>query len=187
MVNYARTWLCTPAKPLSNASTAEQISPNSKHSCYARPATRGLRVPRPGNLSWAIIMRVAYVSADLGVPIFGCKGCSIHAQEVLAALVRRGAEIDLFSTSCEGEPTPGLDVLRLHPLPRPPKGEPAAREQAALAGNELLRTELARAGKFDLVYERYSLWSHAPMEFAQASGVPGLVEVNAPLIEEQAQ
>jgi glycosyltransferase involved in cell wall biosynthesis len=121
------------------------------------------------------------------VPIFGCKGCSIHAQEVLAALVRRGAEIDLFSTSCEGEPPPGLDVLRVHPLPRPPKGDPAAREQAALAGNELLKTELSRGGKFDLVYERYSLWSHAAMEFARASGLPGLVEVNAPLIEEQAQ
>src|SRR5262249_19658932 len=38
----------------------------------------------------------------------------------------------------------------------------------------------------DLVYERYSLWSFAGIDYAQAHGIPGLLEVNAPLIEEQA-
>jgi len=132
-------------------------------------------------------MRIAYVSADLGVPIFGRKGCSIHAQEVLSALVRRGAQVDLFTTSGEGEPPAGLENLTVHVLPRPPKGEPAAREQAAIAGNVNLQAELERAGPFDLVYERYSLWSYAAMEFARTAGVPALLEVNAPLIEEQAQ
>src|SRR5262249_28719993 len=47
-------------------------------------------------------MRVAYVSADHGVPVFGQKGCSIHAQEVLRALLRQGAKVELFSTRCEG-------------------------------------------------------------------------------------
>jgi hypothetical protein len=46
---------------------------------------------------------------------------------------------------------------------------------------------LERVGPFDLVYERYSLWSFAAMEYAKAIGVPGLLEVNAPLIEEQAK
>ena len=31
-------------------------------------------------------MRVAYVCADPGVPVFGRKGCSIHVQEVLREL-----------------------------------------------------------------------------------------------------
>src|SRR2546426_12362477 len=39
---------------------------------------------------------------------------------------------------------------------------------------------------YDLVYERYSLWSLAGMEHAATAGIPGLLEVNAPLIEEQA-
>ncbi len=131
--------------------------------------------------------RLAYVSADPGVPIFGRKGCSIHAQEVLRALSRRGATVELFSPSMEGGPLPGLEAISLHPLPRPPGAEPAAREQAALAANELLTAQLELAGPFDFVYERYSLWSYAGMEYARRARVPGLLEVNAPLIEEQAE
>src|SRR5207245_2286466 len=67
-------------------------------------------------------MRIAYVCADPGVPVFGRKGCSVHVQEMLRALQGHGAGVDLF----------------------------AARVDAAPAG------------------------------------VPGLLEVNAPLIEEQA-
>jgi glycosyltransferase involved in cell wall biosynthesis len=132
-------------------------------------------------------MRIAYVSADLGVPIFGRKGCSIHAQEVLRALLRRCAEVDLFTTAGDGQRTPGLEHLKVHPLPRPPKGEPATREQAALAGNETLVSALEGARAFDCVYERYSLWSYGAMEFAKAGELPGLLEVNAPLIDEQAK
>jgi glycosyltransferase involved in cell wall biosynthesis len=131
--------------------------------------------------------RIAYVSADLGVPIFGRKGCSIHAQEVLQTLVRRGAQVELFSTSVEGECGPGLAGIKVHSLPRPAKGDPAGREKEALAGNFALTATLEAAGPVDLLYERYSLWSYAAMEHARATGVPGLLEVNAPLIDEQAQ
>ncbi len=130
--------------------------------------------------------RLAYVSADLGVPVFGRKGCSIHVQEVLRALLRREVEVDLFTTSGEGEPPADLAPVRLHPLPRPDLQDPAAREQASQAGNASLRAALERAGRFDFVYERYSLWSYAGMEFARQTKVPGVLEVNAPLIEEQA-
>ncbi len=132
-------------------------------------------------------MRIAYVSADLGVPIFGRKGCSIHVQEVVRALKNRGAEVEVFSANASGTPAMGLDDLRVHSLPRPPKGDLAAREQAALAANGELRAALAREPPYDLVYERYSLWSFAAMESARAANTPGLLEVNAPLIEEQAE
>ena len=131
--------------------------------------------------------RIAYLSADLGVPVFGRKGCSIHAQEVLRALTHADAQVELFTTSGEGEPSPGLEAVRVHPLPRPPKCERAEREQAELAGNANLRTELERALPFDFIYERYSLWSFAGMEFAREKKLPGLLEVNSPLIEEQAE
>src|SRR5260370_20002546 len=110
--------------------------------------------------------RLAYVSADLGVPVFGRKGCSIHVQEVLRSLARQGAQANLFTTSCEGEPSPGLEAVRLRALPRPPKGDRAAREQAELAGNANLRRELELAAPFHFVFQRYSLWSFACMEFA---------------------
>jgi len=133
------------------------------------------------------MIRIAYISADPGVPIFGRKGCSIHAQEVLRGLVKYGAEVDLFATNLAGEPPPGLEDVQVHPLAPAPKGDLAAREQLLLAGNRELRDALDGAGPFDLVYERYSLWSFAGMDYARAANTKGLLEVNAPLIEEQAE
>jgi glycosyltransferase involved in cell wall biosynthesis len=132
-------------------------------------------------------MRVAYITADPGVPVFGSKGCSIHVQEVLRALAGRGAEIELFATNCTGERPAGLDKVRLHPLPPAPKGDLASREQKCLQANEPLRATLEREGPFSLVYERHSLWIFAAMEYARASCTPGLLEVNAPLVDEQAE
>jgi glycosyltransferase involved in cell wall biosynthesis len=132
-------------------------------------------------------MRIAYVCADPGVPVFGRKGCSIHVQEVIRGLRRHGAEIELFATRLGGEPPAELRAVPVHRLPALPKQELAAREQAALAANDELRAALERVGPFDLVYERYSLWSFAGMEYARAHGIPGLLEVNTPLIEEQAR
>jgi glycosyltransferase involved in cell wall biosynthesis len=132
-------------------------------------------------------MRIAYVSADPGVPVFGRKGCSIHVQEVLRAMAQRGIVLDLFTTSGEGERPAGLESVCLHSLGTPPRGEAAVREQALIAINSQLRSQLEQHGPFDLVYERYSLWSFAPMDYARERGLPGLLEVNAPLIEEQAR
>jgi glycosyltransferase involved in cell wall biosynthesis len=131
-------------------------------------------------------MRIAYLCADQGVPVFGRKGCSIHVQEVVRALIGRGAQVDLFSPRIEGDPPAGLESARPHPLPIAADKDPAAREQAAFRANGELRLALEKEGPFDLVYERYSLWSHAGMDYAQAAGIPGLLEVNAPLIDEQA-
>jgi glycosyltransferase involved in cell wall biosynthesis len=131
-------------------------------------------------------MRIAYVCSDQGIPVFGRKGCSVHVQEVIRALVHLGAEVDLFTPRGEGVRPPGLESVRLHPLPLADQKSPAAREQVSLRGNADLRSALAREGPFDLIYERYSLWSHEGMDYAQALRIPGLLEVNAPLIEEQA-
>ena len=132
-------------------------------------------------------MRVAYVCADAGVPVFGRKGCSIHVQEVLAAFLRVGASVDLFASRFDGEPPAALEHVRLHKLPASNPAGVAARERASVHANEDLRRALERRGPFDLVYERYSLWSFAAMQYAAASATPGLLEVNAPLIEEQAK
>jgi len=79
-------------------------------------------------------------------------------------------------------------------LPHPPKGELAVREQLSLAANSNLNAALAgvnrdaaRGPLFNLIYERYSLWSYAGMEYSRVTGTPGVLEVNAPLIEEQAE
>ena len=133
-------------------------------------------------------MRVAYVCADAGVPVFGRKGCSVHVQEVLRALRRRGAAVELFAANLGGESPEDLDEVRIHALPAAPKGDVAEREAAALAANDALRTALARESlrrSFDFLYERHSLWSFAAMEFAHERHLPALLEVNAPLVAEQ--
>jgi glycosyltransferase involved in cell wall biosynthesis len=131
-------------------------------------------------------MRIAYVCADAGVPIFGSKGCSVHVQEMVRALQRRGASVDLFAARVDDPPPPGLESVPVYRLPSVGDGEPPGHTAALAALNRELAAALDRAGPYDLVYERYSLWSFAGMEHARAAGTPGLLEVNAPLIEEQA-
>ena len=43
-------------------------------------------------------MRVAYICADPGVPVFGTKGSSVHVQEIVRAWRRAGAEVTVYCT-----------------------------------------------------------------------------------------
>jgi len=131
-------------------------------------------------------MRIAYVCADPGVPVFGQKGCSVHVQEVMAAMAARGARVELFAARFGGEPF-AIEHIGCHQLARLPKGDVGARERAALAANSALHSSLCRAGPFDIVYERHALWSFAAMEYAANAGTPALLEVNSPLLVEQAE
>lgn len=131
-------------------------------------------------------MRVTYICADPGVPVFGCKGSSIHVQEVLRALLAQGATVELLATRFGGEPPPDLSQVSCVALPSPPKADPRQRERHSIAANDALKDLLASRARPDIVYERYSLWSRAGMEWARDNRVPGLLEVNAPLIDEQA-
>ncbi|AIE75637.1 Glycosyltransferase [Synechocystis sp. PCC 6714] len=76
--------------------------------------------------------------------------------------------------------------LPVYRLPKVPKGDLAMREQGLFQQNQTLQDLLTQAAPYDLVYERYSLWSRAGMSFARNRQIPGILEVNAPLIEEQA-
>ncbi|HYO50731.1 MAG TPA: glycosyltransferase family 4 protein [Chloroflexia bacterium] len=132
-------------------------------------------------------MRVAYVCADPGVPIYGRKGCSVHAQEVIRALCKRGLEVEVFASRVGGEPPDDLEEIVVHQLPPMTKDPLVGRERAALLKNGDLYAALDLEGPFDMVYERYSLWSFMAMQYARDKEVPGILEVNAPLIEEQAE
>jgi glycosyltransferase involved in cell wall biosynthesis len=131
-------------------------------------------------------MRIAFVSQDPGVPIYGRKGCSIHVQEVVRALTRSGVEVEIHSPRLDGTPPPGLADVRTFALPRNSKGDAGTRETALIASNDQLASNLRSCDAYDAVYERHSIWSTAGMDFAQAAGIPGILEVNSPLIEEQA-
>ena len=80
-------------------------------------------------------MRIAYVSVDPGVSVFGPHGAIVHIQEIVREFAAQGHEVTIFTT---------------------------------------------RRG-FDLVYERYSLFSTVIVEVNQ----PGVLEVNSPLLDLQ--
>jgi glycosyltransferase involved in cell wall biosynthesis len=130
-------------------------------------------------------VRVAYVCLDPGVPVFGNKGCSVHVQEILRAMVRQGFSITLL-TARLGGPTPsGLEPIEVIQLPRLPRQDDP--EFLPMVDRLALETGAALADLADLqlIYERYSLWSCAAMEFARDHGIVSCLEVNAPLIYEQ--
>ena len=128
-------------------------------------------------------MRIAYICCDPGIPVFGTKGASVHIQEVVRELRAAGHEVVLYALrSGEHVPT-DLTDLELH-LEAVADVEPAEREQAQAHAAERIVSRVIADGA-DLVYERYSLFSTALADITAATGVPGILEVNAPLIDEQ--
>ena len=132
-------------------------------------------------------MRIAYVNLDPGVPIFGSKGCSLHVQEMVRAFQELGHRVSVFTTAVGGDAPEGLAGTTIHRLPMPGKVDVATRERRSQQNNPRLTAALGAHGPFDIIYERYSLWGYAGMEYAHTAGIPGVLEVNAPLIEEQAR
>lgn len=128
---------------------------------------------------------IAYICADPGVPVFGTKGCSVHVQEVVRTFLKSGARVTLFAQRIGGKAPEDLQHIPVIQLPKLDKSSIESRELSALANNALLSEMLSEEGPFDMVYERYSLWSMSGMKYAKFYQISGILEVNAPLIEEQ--
>lgn len=133
------------------------------------------------------MMRIAYVSTDPGIPVFGCKGASVHLQEMLRAFLAKGAEVTLFSPRMEGDPPQDLAAVIQHPLPPLPNGDASERARCQIALNRDVAQALQAQGPFDLIYERHALFAHAAMDYARTQHIPSVLEVNAPLIDEQSR
>lgn len=137
-------------------------------------------------------MRVAYLNADCGITVFGDKGACIHIQEMIRALRRTGAEVRIVATRLGDAASSELGTGAVHAFKSRDwaikEGGRAAKEVANMADAAAARDallELHRAWPFDMIYERYSLWSTAGIEAARILGLPLVVEVNAPLLLEQ--
>jgi glycosyltransferase involved in cell wall biosynthesis len=130
-------------------------------------------------------VRIAYLCTDPGVPVFGRKGASVHVQAVVRAMRAAGHEVALVARRFGDDVPADLADVERHALPPLTAGDVAAREREALDGEAAVAERLVAVGRIDLVYERHALWSAAGMETARALGVPGVLEVNAPLIDEQ--
>jgi glycosyltransferase involved in cell wall biosynthesis len=131
-------------------------------------------------------MRIAYLLADPGIGVFGTKGASVHVQEVVRALTALGHRVTVFCVRSDESVPPDLEDLEVVRVPLGRAADAAEREvRVAEAARALAAAAVAHPDSFDLVYERYSLFSTAGEEASRALGVPLVLEVNAPLIEEQ--
>ena len=124
-------------------------------------------------------MYIAYVCLDPGIPVFGTKGASVHIQEVVREYRRRGHDVTVYATRRGSDVPDDPAELRVVDVPITTRDE-EERERAQQAASASV-SDMVRAGGYDLVYERYSLFSTVIAE----CGVPGILEVNAPLIDEQ--
>ncbi len=106
-------------------------------------------------------LRVAMVSADRGIAPGSTKGAALHLRGVATGFRSLGHEVMLFSRRSAEGPFP----CRVQPL------------------SEVVETTLLSA---DLVYERYSLGHLDGLAVARRAGVPFVLEVNAPLVDEAA-
>ena len=128
-------------------------------------------------------MRVAYICADPGVPVFGTKGASVHVQEIVRALRRAGHEVVVHAAR-RGDLVPtDLADLRVEEVPVR-AGDAAQRERAQAQVAQSIAQRVTAEGA-DLVYERYSLFSTALATVTDSCPAVGVLEVNAPLIDEQ--
>ena len=129
-------------------------------------------------------MKLLFVSADRGIPLDGSKGASVHVRQTVNGLARCGFDLTLAVAR------PGRRFVAPGPVISIARDECDASgtvrgELSAIAAARDLARAAAGEVRPDLVYERYSLWSLAGAALADEWGVPLVVEVNAPLVEEQ--
>ena len=103
-------------------------------------------------------MRILYVNQDAGIDWCGHAGGATHIQSVVRAMRRLAHNVHILARRPPQYPCPGdLDIpCYLHPEDVP-------------------------WNKFDLVYERYSLWG----ELGLCYTLPWHLQIDAPLIEEE--
>ena len=145
-------------------------------------------------------MRIAYISSDRGIPVNGTKGASIHVRGMAQALAQRGHEVQILTARTDGEAPPGflphiIDfgfdrmLKQLRRDIRLNGSESIGNEAYSLLLNTALAQALAGLDErwgIDAIYERYSLWSWSGLQFARDRNLPFILEVNAPLVKEQA-
>lgn len=143
-------------------------------------------------------MKIAYLSLDKGVPLHGTKGASVHVRDLANALIACGNEVTILTANLGKVIAPlRAKVIEINSSDSPGEGFPYTKGGASSPWDlkvdclhsgmlEWLRELYAAAG-FDVIYERYSLWSAVGVRAAKLMRVPCLVEVNAPLIEEQSR
>lgn len=131
-------------------------------------------------------MKICYLCADPGIPLYGRKGCSTHVRETCTALERAGHQVKVLCSNVEGDSVGGrLDVINV-PAPTSRKLGFDLRHMLLDRRMDAQVNRLVAEWRPDALYERYSLYSRAGVRNANRHRLPRLLEVNAFLTREQA-
>ena len=146
-------------------------------------------------------MRIAYLTADFGIPVLGTKGASAHVRGLVKALQDEGHEVFVLASNI-GDDQSGEHFLMRHvafggaltevyeALQNEPicKGTRLAKDLRNILYGLTLEIQgrlLLEAFAPDVIYERHCLFATAGRELARFFNIPLLLEVNAPLVLEQ--
>jgi len=145
-------------------------------------------------------VRIAYLTADFGVPVLGTKGASAHVRGLAQALRADGHDVIVLAANIGGDAETGFALQEV------PFGAALLTLYDALQDEEICKgTRLAKdlrnllyasslelQGRLmleefgpDLIYERQCLFSTAGLELARYFEIPLMLEMNAPLVQEQ--
>ena len=152
-------------------------------------------------------MKILYVCPDLGIPVLGRKGASVHVRELVAAFGRAGHSVVLAAPLLNKSPWEEPAELEAQLLHAPPAPDVVSAFYALKAFNETLGIEDSLPGELrrilynqdlglrlerrfenhrpDFVYERASLYATAGVSLARKLDRPLVVELNSPLALEQ--
>src|SRR5215217_7912496 len=149
-----------------------------------------------------------YLCPDLGIPVLGRKGASVHVRELVAAFGRAGHSVVLAAPLLNKSPWEEPAELEAQLLHAPPATDVVSAFYGLKAFNETLGIEDSLPGELrrilydqdlaaqlkrrfenhapDFIYERASLYSTAGVLLARELERPLIVELNSPLSVEQA-
>jgi len=147
-------------------------------------------------------MKIAYLCSDIDVQVFGHEGCSVHIREFTNALAEEGHEVFILCSWAgearvptrarvhevgpEGGDAALWNLLEAEPLIQE---HHLARDLRSVLWSYWLErkgAEILEEEKPDFIYERYALFSRGGLELGRRLGLPVILELNAPLCDQQA-
>ena len=152
-------------------------------------------------------MKILYICSDLGIPVLGRKGASVHVRELVGAFGRAGHSVVLAAPLLNKSPWEEPAELGAQLLHAPPAPDVVSAFYGLRAFNETLGIEDSLPGELrrilynedlrlrlgrrfenhrpDFVYERASLYATVGVSLARELERPLVVELNSPLALEQ--
>ncbi len=153
-------------------------------------------------------MNILYLCPDLGIPVLGRKGASVHVRELCDAFAHARHRVTLAAQTLNKFPDDEPARVRARVIQVPSNPAAATAAQAFKEFNERLGVENSLPGELRrilynealyrnlkrrflrhrpaFIYERASLYATAGVRLAAKFNVPHIVELNAPLAVEQA-